>query len=102
MFTIILWDTEKYQQVKLIENYTDNEKFLAQSDQEHYPLLSQLTYCDEELFSNDELSELLNEINELKVKNVNPERSVYLEDVANMVIEAIKTHKSILITPFVD
>lgn len=102
MFTIILWDTEKYQQVKLIRNYTDNEKFLAQSDQKQYPLLSQLTYCDEELFSNGELSELLNEVNELRGKNVVPERSAYFEDIENMILEAINTHKSILITPFVD
>lgn len=102
MFTIVLWDIEKYQQVKLIENYADNEVFLAQSDQDKYPLLSQLTHCDEELFSNDELIKLSCEINELKRESVDPEISAYLESVENMIAEAISTHKSILITPFVD
>ncbi|GAB2948264.1 hypothetical protein [Hafnia psychrotolerans] len=102
MFTIVLWDVEKYQQVKLIENYADNEVFLAQSDQDKYPLLSQLTYCDEELFSNDELIGLSSEINELKMESVDTEISAYLESVENMIAEAISTHKSILITPFVD
>lgn len=102
MFTVVLWDIEKYQQVKLIGNYADNEIFLAQSDKDKYPLLSQLTNCDEELFSNDELIELSSEISELKRKSVDTEISAYLESVENMIAEAISTHKSILITPFVD
>lgn len=102
MFTIVLWDVEKYQQVKLIGNYTGNEVFLAQPDQDKYPLLSQLTYCDEELFSNTELIELLNEINKLKIESIDTEISAYLESVGNIIDEAINTHKSILITPFVD
>ncbi|HHL2502335.1 TPA: hypothetical protein ACQ301_004469 [Yersinia enterocolitica] len=102
MFTIVLWDVEKYQQVKLIENYADNEIFLAQSDKDKYPLLSQLTNCDEELFSNDELIKLSSEISELKRESVDTEISAYLESVENMIAEAISTHKSILITPFVD
>lgn len=102
MFTVVLWDVEKYQQVKLIENYADNEIFLAQSDKDKYPLLSQLTNCDEELFSNDELIELSSEISELKRESVDTEISAYLESIENMIAEAISTHKSILITPFVD
>ncbi|WP_127960487.1 hypothetical protein [Serratia microhaemolytica] len=102
MFTVVLWDTEKYQKIKLIEKYDENEKFLAQSDQDHYPLLSRLTYCDEELFSNVELNKLLDEVNELKIKSVDTEVIAYLESVASMIAEAIRIHKSILITPFID
>ncbi|MDB6371839.1 hypothetical protein [Photorhabdus bodei] len=103
MFTFLLWDIDKYQSIRLIENYVGNEAFLVPTDQVQYPLLSGLTNCDEELYSNEEaLEKLLAEVSELRKEMDNKEINDYLQQIASMIFEAINTRKSILITPFIE
>ncbi|WP_387490662.1 hypothetical protein [Photorhabdus sp. RM96S] len=103
MFTFVLWDIDKYQSIRLIENCVGNEAFLVPIDQVQYPLLSGLTNCDEELYSNEEaLEKLLAEVSELRKEMHNKEINDYLQQIASMIFEAINTRKSILITPFIE
>ncbi|PHM39371.1 hypothetical protein Xmau_02978 [Xenorhabdus mauleonii] len=103
MYTFVLWDTDKYQPIRLIEKHAGNEFFLVQTDREKYPLLSELSDCDEEFYNGNEILQiLLTEISEIQ-KGVNDtETHIYFQRIIELILEAINTNKSVVITPFAD
>ncbi len=66
MFTVHLWDTEKYQSLFTIEDYKTNELFLIATDKKLFPLLSELATCEDDVFSGNQLIQLHFELSMLK------------------------------------
>lgn len=103
MFTIFIWDTERYQSNDKIENLSGNEKFLIPLDLKKYPLLGNLSSCEEDIFSNGLLVDLSNEVKELIIDFKNDtDIEKYLLNFLNLINKAMSLNKSILITPFLE
>ena len=103
MFTIYIWDTDKYQPIEKINDLIGNENFLIPSDTKTYPLLGSLSFCEEDIFEKELLVELKNEVEKLMVKHQFDENiTQYLANFVNLINKAISLDKSIFITPFVE
>lgn len=101
MFIVYLWDKVIGESITSLEDFPGNESFLIRDDNCQYPLLSQLSNCDMELFSDEQLADLRKEINNL-MKDESSEQDVhdYLLSVVALIDQADRDNKSILFSPF--
>lgn len=101
MFIIYLWDKNIGESIESLEDFSGNEKFLIRNDYDTYPLLSELSSCDMELFSGEQLIELSHEIHRL-LQDELLEKSIYeyLLSVTFLIDKAYRDNKSILFSPF--
>ncbi len=101
MFIVYLWDKKVGERIDSLKDFSGNEKFLIKGDHQKYPLLSELSNCDMELFSDEQLIELRKEIEELMVDKLS-ERDVhdYLSSIITLIDRAERDGQSILFSPF--
>ena len=107
MFNIYLWDAKKYVEtdsfeggvLKKFHSKDIKNSFLIQDDEEVYPLLSNLSFCEEDVFSEKQLDKLYKELSLLLDKYSDDNRD-YILDLINFISEAIKLNKSVLFSPF--
>ncbi|AJJ18149.1 hypothetical protein [Yersinia intermedia] len=101
MFIVYLWDNIIGENIASLEDFPGNESFLIRDDHCKYPLLSELSNCDMELFSDEQLAGLRKEINNL-MKDESSEQDVhdYLLSVIALIDQANRDNKSILFSPF--
>ncbi|MFZ4835192.1 hypothetical protein [Rouxiella sp. Mn2063] len=101
MFIIYLWDKDRGESITSLKDFTGNENFLITSDSYKYPLLSELSNCDMELFSDRQLASLRGEIESL-MEEQSLDQSIYdyLSSVIDLNFHAESNNKSILFSPF--
>lgn len=102
MFIIYIWDKAIGKSIESLEDFSGNEKFLIQADHNKYPLLSELSNCDMELFSDEQLVQLRQEINRLLIEGepLGENICTYLSSVISLVDRAYSDNQSVLFSPF--
>ncbi|CNH44438.1 hypothetical protein AB8989_21370 [Yersinia hibernica] len=101
MFIVYLWDKVLGESITALEDFPGNENFLIRNDRCRYPLLSELSNCDMELFSDEQLGELREEIrNLMKYELSGQDVQDYLLSVIALIDQADSDSKSILFSPF--
>lgn len=101
MFIVYLWDKAVGESITALEDFPGNESFLIRNDRCRYPLLSELSNCDMELFSDEQLGELREEIRSLmKYELSGQDVQDYLLSVIALIDQADSDSKSILFSPF--
>ncbi|WP_230655918.1 hypothetical protein [Psychrobacter sp. I-STPA10] len=103
MYYVYLWDRSRYcpDNMRIIKEYKI-DKALAESffilDSATYPILSELSYVDFDLYFGDLLYELKQDLNNYLTSENKFHSEV--EKIISFVDEAINTEKSILFDPF--
>ncbi|WP_227431122.1 hypothetical protein [Psychrobacter sp. I-STPA6b] len=103
MYYVYLWDRNRYcpDNMRRIKEFKIN-KALAESffilDSATYPILSELSYVDFDLYFGDSLYELKQDLNNYLTSENKFQDEV--EKIISFVDEAINTEKSILFNPF--
>ncbi|ANS44135.1 hypothetical protein [Serratia inhibens] len=101
MFIIYLWDKDIGESITSLKDFSGNEKFLIMSDSCEYPLLSELSSCDMELFSDGQLPNLREEVKSLMVdQSLGQDVRDYLLSVIELINIAESDNKGILFSPF--
>lgn len=101
MFIVYLWDKVVGESITALEDFPGNESFLIRNDRCRYPFLSELSNCDMEIFSNEQLGELREEISNLmRYELSGQDVQDYLLSVIALIEQADSDSKSILFSPF--
>ncbi|EGT3586769.1 hypothetical protein R4U62_000525 [Proteus mirabilis] len=101
MFIIYLWDKAIGESIRSLDDFSGNENFLIRDDLCKYPLLSKLSNCDMELFSDGQLIDLRQEINSLMKDELLDQNAYdYLRSVVSLIDDAYHNNKGILFSPF--
>ncbi|ARA76564.1 hypothetical protein RC90_16260 [Pectobacterium brasiliense] len=101
MFIVYLWDKVVGESITALEDFPGSESFLIRNDRCRYPLLSELSNCDMELFSDEQLGELHEEISNLmRYELSGQDVQDYLLSVIALIDQADSDSKSILFSPF--
>ena len=104
MYYVYLWDRSRYclDNMRILNRYSI-DKALAESffmlDSATYPILSELSYVDFDLYFGDLLYELKKDLNNYLTSENKFQNEV--EKIISFVDEAINTEKSVLFDPFV-
>lgn len=101
MFIIYLWDKVIGESIGSLGDFSGNENFLIRKDSCKYPLLSELSDCDMELFSDEQLIDLRQEINNLMKDELLEQNAYdYLLSVVSLIDDAYQDNKAVLFSPF--
>ncbi|MBN3215515.1 hypothetical protein [Pectobacterium polaris] len=101
MFIVHLWDKIVGESITALEDFPGNESFLIRNDRCRYPLLSELSNCDMELFSDEQLGELREEMSNLMKYELSGKNAQdYLLSIIALIDQADSDSKSILFSPF--
>ncbi|RJL22863.1 hypothetical protein [Pectobacterium polaris] len=101
MFIVHLWDKIVGESITALEDFPGNESFLIRNDRCRYPLLSELSNCDMELFSDEQLGELREEMSNLMKYELSGKNAQdYLLSIIALIDQAYSDSKSILFSPF--
>ncbi|WP_127960483.1 hypothetical protein [Serratia microhaemolytica] len=100
MFIIYLWDKSIGESLASLSDFDGNENFLIRSDPDKYALLSELSSCDMQLFSDEQLIVLGKEITMLMEELAGQDVHGYLSSLAILIERAKNENKGILFSPF--
>ena len=103
MFTVHIFDVNAIENKKAIENIVVSAEIasvLLDLDSTDFPLLSEITFIDHELFNGDDLTQVRNELLKLELNTTDQYKKEFLEEIIKLVDLAQKMNLWILFDPF--
>jgi hypothetical protein len=103
MFAVHIFDVKAIENKKNIENIVvsaDIASVLIDLDSNDFPLLSEITFIDHELFNGDDLTKVINELLKLELNTTDLYQKEFLEEIIRLVDLAKKMNLWILFNPF--
>lgn len=104
MFAVHAFDiySLKNKSIKIIVSSPEIAKVLIDLNYEKYPILSNITFIDEELFNGNDLKKIKEEIFQLYTEINNENQKNFLNDILDIVELAKELNIWVLFNPFYD
>lgn len=102
MFAVHVFDIHslKNKSIKMIVSSSEIARVLIDLNYEKYPILSNITFIDEELFNGNDLRKIKEEIFQLYTEINNENQKKFLKDILDIVILAEELNLWVLFNPF--
>jgi hypothetical protein len=106
MFTIYLWDANYYDDedkltraVEKMPQAKNKNEFLIQTNVLQFPILSELSFCDELLLNAEQLVNLKGELNSL-LESLGENDKAYVQELILFIQKAFELRLWVLFSPF--